>query len=157
MRPSRTLTIAAAVTFGVGSLGGCSSGGSSTDRAARDTSAARPTGTKVAVVIRDTKGFDGPMTMTVSPNSVAAGLVTLRVKSSGTIPHEMVVVPTHGTALTPGSADTVSETGVVGALRKLPPGTTKLLTLNLPAGEYQLMCNFSGHFARGLHVPFSVT
>ena len=44
------------------------------------------------VVVSDTKGLNGPMTMTVTPSTVPAGDVTFVVKNTGTIDHEAVVL-----------------------------------------------------------------
>ena len=104
MRPARTLAFVATLALGLTVVAACGSDSSNksstttTESGVTVTSVAN--GTPVAIVVTDTQGTNGPMTMTVTPSSVAAGSVTFTVKNTGTIKHEMVVLKTDGTALT---------------------------------------------------------
>ena len=93
--------------------------------------------------------------MIVSPSVVRPGLVTFTVTNQGTIAHELVVLK-GSRKLVPSGAGTVSEKDAVGSVRDIAPGTSKSLTLNLEKGAYELVCNLSGHFARGMHGRFTV-
>ena len=106
---------------------------------------------------KDSTGLSGPMTMTVSPDTVGPGVVTFTIRNAGTIRHQLLVVRTSAAVLTPGANQRVSEHGAVGAIRLLRPGVITSLTVELTAGKYQLLCNLPGHDARGLHVPLTVT
>jgi uncharacterized cupredoxin-like copper-binding protein len=94
----------------------------------------------------------------VIPNAAAAaaGKVTFTVTNSGAVKHEFVVIKTAkpaGSLLKGSEAD---ETGNVGEIGGLAPGTTKKLTLNLKAGHYALICNIAGHYVAGQHTDFTV-
>ena len=56
----------------------------------------------VNVTLGDTKGTDGPMTLTATPTSATAGDVSITVKNAGTIDHEMIVLKTD-TAVRPAA------------------------------------------------------
>lgn len=115
-------------------------------------------GTPVAVELGDTKGTDGPMTMTVSPDSVPAGKVTFTAKNTGTVKHEMVVLKTD----TPGdqlvvTKGRVSEKDSVGEIGEFGAGKTASVTLDLAAGKYVLVCNIKDHYSMGMWSAFTVT
>ena len=82
-------------------IGGCSKsdsdgGSASTTAANGGVKTTEPAGkvTTVNIEVGDTKGVDGPMTMTVDPASVPAGKVKFVVKNTGTIEHEVIVLKT---------------------------------------------------------------
>lgn len=125
-------------------------------------------GSTVAVTVGDTNGLDGPaksMTMTVAPTSMKAGEITFTLKNTGTIEHEMVVIllPAGTTydklpvATTGEDKDKVSEETSLGEIPELAAGATASVTLNLPAGNYALVCNIAEHYAMGMVAPFTVT
>jgi uncharacterized cupredoxin-like copper-binding protein len=142
-------------------LAGCSSD-SNDDSSSSTTGVTVSTtggGTTVDIDVTDTQGVDGPMTMTVSPASVSAGEVTFVVKNSGTIEHEMVVVKTD-TAFDqlPVDADgKVSEDTSIGEVPEFEAGTTDSVTLDVPAGEYALVCNIAKHYGLGMRAAFTAT
>ncbi|MCK7627650.1 hypothetical protein MUU72_31920 [Streptomyces sp. RS10V-4] len=112
----------------------------------------------------------GMMWLRVAPNTVPAGVVSLRVVNDGTLPHEVVVLP-----LPPGKAagnrvvgagGTVSEAGSLGEASRtcgagsgqgIAPGAIGWTTVRLPPGPYELVCNFPGHYAAGMHTELDVT
>jgi uncharacterized cupredoxin-like copper-binding protein len=146
----------------VGVVAGCSSSSSKnsdsgSDSGVTSSSTTAKTGTPVAIDVGDTQGVDGPMTMTVTPSSVAAGSVTFSVTNNGTIKHEMVVLKTDGAALTINSDGKVSESTSVGEIGDIQPGKTESVTLDLAAGKYELVCNIKDHYKMGMHAPFTVT
>jgi uncharacterized cupredoxin-like copper-binding protein len=159
MRLSRVLTAGTALAVIVAALTGCSSTGSNNaaPHATVSTTTAKPPRIKqISVILKDNKGGTGSMTMIVSPNAAAAGVVTFTVKNIGTLTHELVVLKAQLRPLTPGPDGKVSEAGAVGAVRNIAPGATKSLRLQLDAGTYQLICNLKDHYSRGMHVPFTV-
>jgi len=143
-------------------LAGCSSddsSGSSTTTSGGVT--VPPTGdsTTVNIEVGDTQGLDGPMTMTVSPASAAAGSITFVVKNTGTIEHEMVVLKTDTPfdALEVDAEGKVSEDTSIGEVAEFAAGTTKSVTLDVPAGSYALVCNIAKHYGMGMRAAFTAT
>jgi uncharacterized cupredoxin-like copper-binding protein len=87
----------------------------------------------------------------------AAGKVTFRVRNTGKVTHEFVVLRTAkpaGSLLKGARAD---ESGNVGETGDLKPGASKTVTLNLKAGHYALICNLPGHYSAGQHTDFTVS
>jgi uncharacterized cupredoxin-like copper-binding protein len=90
-----------------------------------------------------------------APHRLAAGDVTLRIHNQGPDDHELLMV--RATARLPMRHDglTVDEDAVerttVLALEPAEPRTTRLLSVHLEPGRYELFCNMSGHFMGGMH------
>ena len=132
-------------------------------------------GTTVNIVVTDTKGLNGPMTMTVTPSTVPPGDVTFVVKNSGTIDHEAVVLKldsgqtwdqlpvTFGgdppVKVTTG-ANKVDEANNIGETGdpNLKPGTSRTFVIkNMTTGNYAVVCNIAGHYAMGMRAPLTVS
>ncbi len=144
------------------SSGSKSSGGSKTSTTSSSDSGGVSTGTTkgtpVEIVVGDTEGTKGPMTMTVAPTTAPAGDVTFTVKNTGTIKHEMVVLKTD----TPYDQLTVtngrvSEKDSVGEVGDVEPGKSGSVTLKLEAGNYVLVCNIKDHYEMGMRAAFAVS
>ena len=170
---NRFIPITVTLMLGVSLIAGCSSSSKSSSSSTTSgggvavTTAAAGTVT-VNVVVSDTKGLDGPMTLTTDPTSAPAGTVTFVVKNTGTIEHEAVllklepgqdpaklVVATSGEEIDKVSEDTnMGETGDPN----LKPNETRTFTVtDLAAGNYILVCNIAKHYAMGMWAPFTVT
>jgi uncharacterized cupredoxin-like copper-binding protein len=134
-----------------------------------------PSGTTVNVVVSDTKGVNGPMTMTVTPSTVPAGDVTFVVKNSGTIDHEAIVLKldsgqtwdklpiTFGgdppTKVSTG-ANKVDEANNIGETGdpNLKPGQSRTFVIkNMTAGKYAVLCNLAQHYGMGMRAPLTVS
>ena len=95
----------------------------------------------------------------VAPRHVTAGNVVFRVRNAGPDDHEFIVVRIGDHSL-PLRADgmTVNEEAlqpsIVGSLEPGPPGTVRLLHVDLAPGRYALMCNMEGHYMGGMHQEF---
>ncbi len=105
------------------------------------------------------------MSLTASPEAVAAGDVTFVVKNTGTIDHEAVVLKTNvpfdklpvtysGDPPAPvkTGGDKVSEDANIGETGdpNLKPGETRSFTIkNMTPGSYVIVCNLAGHYAQG--------
>ncbi len=152
LRDVLALTVSLAVMV---SLGACSS-----TRSRHETTPSSATTQQryvtVEVVLKDTKGLDAPMSILVSPKTVAAGTIKFTVKNAGTIKHEILLVPTNGKVLIPRADGKVSEKSVVFSMLDIPPGATRGIISDLRAGKYELLCNLKGHYADGQHVPLNV-
>jgi uncharacterized cupredoxin-like copper-binding protein len=125
-------------------------------------------GKVVDVNLTDTAS--GPMRLTVNPAKVSAGTVSFRASNTGTLAHELIVLPlAKGQAIgkrAVGSNDRVSELGNLGEASHncaagdgggIAPGSMSWVTLKLLPGRYELVCNFSGHYAAGMRAEFDVT
>ena len=112
----------------------------------------------------------GQMMLRAFPTSVPAGRVSIVVGNVGWRTHEMVVLPlAPGQAAgqrTPGGDGRVDETGSLGEASAscaagpgdgITSGSVGWVTLNLPAGHYELVCNLRNHYADGMHQAFAVT
>jgi uncharacterized cupredoxin-like copper-binding protein len=111
----------------------------------------------------------GHMMLRAVSTSVPAGLVSFVVGNMGWRTHEMVVLPlAPGRAAgrrTPGSDRRVDESGSLGEASAscsagsgdgIKSGSVGWVTLNLPAGHYELVCNLRNHYANGMHQAFVV-
>lgn len=112
----------------------------------------------------------GMMRVLVSATSAPAGTVSLTVTNAGYLTHELVVLPLAagqqpGTRSV-GSGGKVDETGslgeasatcAAGAGEGIAANATGWVTLHLPAGRYELVCNLPGHYAAGMYAELDVT
>jgi hypothetical protein len=101
--------------------------------------------------------------LTTDTPVVPVGYVTFEVRNTGPSTHEFIV------ARTDLSADALplqknditvdehsSQIHEVGSLSAVRLGTTRDLTLKLPAGHYVLFCNLSGHYRGGMYALLTV-
>jgi len=83
--------------------------------------------------------------------------VTFHVTDAGAVAHEMVVIPTPPrSGDLPMGSGAASEAGSAGETGDMAAGTSKDLTLTLPAGHDALICNLPGHYAGGMHTDLTV-
>lgn len=114
-------------------------------------------------------GPAGMMRILLSGDTVPAGTVSLRVANVGSLVHELVVLPLAPGASAGerrvGSDDRVSEAGSLGeasttcgegAGSGIDPGASSWVTLHLPLGHYELVCNLPGHYAAGMYAELVV-
>jgi uncharacterized cupredoxin-like copper-binding protein len=168
----RVLPILAVAVVGVVLLASCSSSkkaDTSTGSGGGVSVTTAPGAVTVNVTVSDTKGLDGPMTMTLSPNTVPAGsTVTFVVKNTGTIEHEAVLLklaagqdPGKLAVLTTGEdTDKVSEDSNMGETGEpnLAAGETRSFTIpSMTAAQYVMVCNIAKHYAMGMWAPFTVS
>lgn len=156
-------------------IAGC---GSSEDEAAADpttasTSAAAPTTAppEPAPVRAATidMGAPGEFDLIPEPGQVDAGKVTFTVANDGTIEHEVLVMRTD---LDSGALPTTADGAAVEENVMKPvamhgeddhhglhvaAGEEATMTVDLPAGEYALICNLPGHYAGGMHANLRVS
>jgi uncharacterized cupredoxin-like copper-binding protein len=170
----RWLVVPALLAFGV--IAGCAApvaSGGSADGGIPVAAPAAVAGNHVDVVISDTRGLAGPMTIVTFQSSVKAGDVTFTVKNLGTIEHEMVVLKTStpfdklpvvdaGDPPAPvtSGADKVSEDANIGETGdpNLKPGDTRVFVIKkMVPGKYVLVCNIALHYGLGMRAPFTVT
>jgi len=112
----------------------------------------------------------GMMRVLVSASSVPAGTVSLRATNAGYLTHELVVLPlavgqppgarsigNDGKVDETGSLGEASATCAAGAGEGIAAGSTGWVSLHLPAGRYELVCNLPGHYAAGMYAELDVT
>jgi hypothetical protein len=79
------------------------------------------------------------------PDILPAGDLTLRLASEGVEEHNLIFVRND-------TEQTVWETD-----GRLSPFEVRTVEVNLPAGEYTAVCDFSGHETRGMFFEFTVS
>ena len=111
----------------------------------------------------------GAMRVSLDRSAVAAGRVTFLAVNAGSVLHELVVLPL-GTGriagTRPAGADgKVDETGSVGEASKscgegsgegIAATSSSWVTVDLPAGRYEVVCNLAGHYAAGMYAQLTV-
>lgn len=106
----------------------------------------------------------GRMILRAVPTSVPAGQVSFVIGNMGWRTHEMVVLPlAPGQAagqLVPGTDGRVDEAGSLGEASAsceagtgegIKSGAVGWVTLTLPVGRYELVCNLQNHYANGMY------
>jgi uncharacterized cupredoxin-like copper-binding protein len=129
----------------------------------------------INIVVSDTSGLNGPMSLVATPDVALAGDVTFIVKNTGTIEHEVIVMklasgqtadklPVVDGGDPPISvatgADKVDETSSVGETGdpNLQPGQSRTFVVNgMTAGNYALVCNIAKHYQMGMFAPLTVS
>jgi uncharacterized cupredoxin-like copper-binding protein len=130
------------------------------------------TGSQVDIVVSDTKGLAGPMTVATFQSTAKAGNVTFKVVNVGTIEHELVVLKTDTAfdklpinnagdppAPVASGGDKVSEDTNIGETGdpNLKPGDTRIFVIkNMKPGKYALVCNIAKHYGLGMRAPLTV-
>jgi uncharacterized cupredoxin-like copper-binding protein len=112
----------------------------------------------------------GMMRVLVNKDQAAAGTVSLRVANTGSLVHELIVLPLAGGQQVGdravGADNRVDETGSVGEASHtcaagagdgIDPGALSWVTVSLTAGRYELLCNLAGHYAAGMYTELTVS
>jgi len=123
-----------------------------------------------ALVIPACSSDDGGIGVTVSDfkvepaeASAAAGELTFDVTNDAEQTHEFVIFKTDlaPDALPVGDDGDVDEEGEgvehIDEIEDITGGSTQSLTVTLDAGNYVFICNLPGHYAQGMHAPFTVS
>lgn len=99
----------------------------------------------------------------VSAKNAKTGEVIFAIANFGSIPHEFIVVKTDFELgkIPLGGNNRFDEEGegleVIDEIKEFDVGTSKVLTVDLEAGEYQLLCNIEGHYKNGMYTGFTVS
>ena len=142
---ARTLKCAVATAALVVALGAC--GGDSNDSA--------------DATSNDISGSVKEWVVKTDATTAKAGEVVFTITNDGTIGHEFLVVKTDiASGEIPLDGDHFAEPTdgieVIDEIGEFAKGTTESLTLNLDAGNYQLVCNLPDHYSAGMHMEFTV-
>ena len=99
-------------------------------------------------------------TILIDQATVPSGKITFQVKNTGTMVHEVVVLktdlPADKISPDPSEPGKMLEDGSKGESGDLNVGEAKTFTLDLEPGNYVLLCNQTGHYLLGMHIPFVV-
>jgi uncharacterized cupredoxin-like copper-binding protein len=112
----------------------------------------------------------GAMGLTADHASVPHGTVSFLVTNTGSIDHEMVILPLPSSqalgARPIGGDAKINETGSLGEASKsggagagdgIAPGASGWVTVTLAPGQYELVCNLPRHYAAGMYTQLTVT
>ena len=112
----------------------------------------------------------GGMRLSADNATAPHGTVSFLVTNSGSINHEMVVLPllnSRAVGARPigagaridetGSLGEASKTGGAGAGEGIVPGASGWVTVTLAPGQYELVCNLAGHYTAGMYTQLTVT
>jgi hypothetical protein len=136
-------------------------------------------GTVVHVVVGDMGGpmmrrqggmSNARMFLRIDQATVPHRKVSFVVTNTGNRDHELVVLPLDGDqragSRAIGPDRRVDESGSLGEVADsaggsgdggIAPGATGWVTLDLPAGRYELVCNLPGHYAAGMFSELTVS
>jgi uncharacterized cupredoxin-like copper-binding protein len=119
---------------------------------------------------RPNRMMDGAMRMMADRSTVAHGTVSFLVTNAGTISHELVILPLPDNQIPgtrpiggdakideSGSLGEASNTCAEGAGQGILPGASGWVTVTLPPGRYELVCNLPGHYAAGMYTQLTVS
>lgn len=94
-------------------------------------------------------------------SSGAAGEITFNIQNDGEKTHEFVVIATDLDAAdlpVDEAADEVDETQFtpVDEVEDITSGSSATLAVDLEPGHYVILCNLTGHYAKGMAANFTV-
>jgi uncharacterized cupredoxin-like copper-binding protein len=98
----------------------------------------------------------------LSAQKATEGEVIFAIANFGSIAHEFIVVKTdYEVGKIPlGENNRFDEEGegveAIDEIKEFPVNTSEVLTVNLEAGNYQLLCNIAAHYANGMYAAFIV-
>jgi uncharacterized cupredoxin-like copper-binding protein len=95
-----------------------------------------------------------------TPGRAKHGSVTFVVKNKGKLSHEFIVVRSNrapGKLPVKGTKAVLKGVKVIGKIKPFKAGTTRKLTVKLPAGKYILLCNLASHYKAGQYGGFRAT
>ncbi|HEY8914218.1 plastocyanin/azurin family copper-binding protein [Lacisediminihabitans sp.] len=112
----------------------------------------------------------GAMRLLPDRATVQAGSVTFVATNTGTVSHELVILPLRRGELAGsrpiGGDGTVDESASVGEASAscaegsgegILPGALGWVTVTLRPGRYEIVCNLPGHYAAGMYAQITVT
>ena len=114
-------------------------------------SATIPTDVDVAVHMQDYK-------VILSVPTAKAGTVKFGIKNEGGMEHSFELIKTDlPFDKLPTTADAkAKEDGLVKQVKSLAVGKVEVVTADLAAGNYVIICNIAGHYQLGMRAAFTV-
>jgi uncharacterized cupredoxin-like copper-binding protein len=112
----------------------------------------------------------GSMRLSADHATVPHGTVSFLATNSGSINHEMVILPLPASGVVgarpigadakiseAGSLGEASNTNGKGAGQGVAPGASSWITVTLAPGQYELVCNLPNHYTAGMYTQLTVT
>jgi uncharacterized cupredoxin-like copper-binding protein len=91
--------------------------------------------------------------------TVRPGQVTFISRNIGSIAHDFIVIKTDLAAdklPVDGPTQKAKTDGRVDGVEEIPPGQTRNLRIDLPAGHYVVICNVPTHYQLGMRTELNV-
>lgn len=113
---------------------------------------ALPSDVTVTAVLKDNN-------VTLTPATAKAGTVKIGIRNSGTMAHEFELIKTDLAAdkLPVDGAQAKAKTdGLVKQILNIGVGKTAVVTADLAAGHYVIICNVPGHYQLGMRADLTV-
>ena len=91
--------------------------------------------------------------------TVRPGQVTFISRNIGSIAHDLIVIKTDLAAdklAVDGPTQKAKTDGRVDGVEEIPPGQTRNLRIDLPAGHYVVICNVPTHYQLGMRTDLTV-
>jgi uncharacterized cupredoxin-like copper-binding protein len=120
-------------------------------------------------MIGGTAPLGAHMMLRGAPATIRSGQVSFVTENFGWRSHELVILPLGRDAeagqRTPGPDGKIDETGslgeasancVAGTGEGIPSGAVGWVTVTLPPGTYELVCNLANHYADGMYQRVTV-
>ena len=95
----------------------------------------------------------------LTSTTVRPGQVTFIARNIGTIAHDLIVIKTDLAAdkiPVDGQTQKAKTDGRVDGVEEIPPGQSRNLRIDLPAGHYVVICNVPTHYQLGMHTELNV-
>ena len=111
-----------------------------------------PTDVQLTVTLKD-------YTVTLSSPTVKAGTVKIGVQNNGSMAHEFELIKTDLAAdklVVDGGSAKAKEDGLVKQVQNISVGKVSVVTADLAAGHYVIICNVAGHYQLGMHADLTV-
>lgn len=109
------------------------------------------------------------MMLHAAPSTVSPGQVTFVARNMGWRTHELVILPlaagSSAGQRVPGADGTVDESGSLGEASAacaagsgegITAGAVGWVTVSLPAGRYEVLCNLPNHYVDGMYQELDV-
>jgi uncharacterized cupredoxin-like copper-binding protein len=114
-------------------------------------------------------GGGSMMRLSLDRSTIAAGEISFLAANVGSVNHELVILPLPSGQIAgtrPVGADAkIDESGSLGEASKtcaggsgdgIAPATSGWVTVTLPPGRYEVVCNLPGHYAAGMYAQLTV-
>ena len=93
----------------------------------------------------------------LSTATVKAGVVRFGIKNEGTMEHSFELIKTDLPFDQLPTADAkAKEDGLVKQVKSLPVGKVSVVSADLAAGKYVVICNVAGHYQLGMRAALTV-
>ncbi len=153
----RYVVLACAAALALVTAACSSSSSSSTSAAAGSTSTTTSSSSEGGGTVNAT---EHDFEIALDQTTVAGGEVTFNITNNGPSTHEFVVFKSDDAPddlpVENGEVQE-DELDAIGEQEDIAPNTNSTLTLQLPAGQYVIICNITGHYEAGMQTGLTVS